>query len=194
MTDKPKTTSTTAYPFEPFYPIQQQSPRPTINPFYYGFNFIKKSTTSYPFYKFPSIAAQNPTDLKEFEFNQLQTASSTVSPQFVAPAYFPFTTTTTESTPNIESAYAVSTSSPEYAQPPDTLQSSSTRNPLFEIYLKRIASTTKNPYDFGNFKQYFKTTTTVQTPYAYNLLGANSNTATLNATPEQKHTITRSDS
>lgn len=182
MADKSKTTSTTAYPpIEPFVPTQP-SPRPTINPFYYGFNFFKqKTTTNYPFYKFPPYTTtQNPSAVKEFELNQLQ---SSPSPNFSF-------TTTTKSTPIIESAYLVSTSSPESVQP----EPSSTRNPVFDLYLKRIASTTKNPYDFGNFKHYFKTTTTVQTPFSFNLLGANSNTAALNATQEQTHTNTQSDS
>jgi hypothetical protein len=50
---------------------------------------------------------------------------------------------------------------------------STTRNSVFDVYLKRKAASTRNPYDFGNL-QYFKSTT--QNPkWAYNYFGANSN-------------------
>lgn len=54
----------------------------------------------------------------------------------------------------------------------DTL-SSSTRNPVFDVYLKRKGEATKNPYDFNNFGIFNKGTTA--TPrFAQNYFGANS--------------------
>lgn len=200
LNDKQKPIGTTAPPIESIIP---SSARPAINPFYFGFNF--KKTTTNPFYKFPSSTKQNPYDFKEFDFNHLPTTSSTVHPSFLslysistthAPQSLlsfttPSTTTTTttpstaiQSKPN-ESAFAVvNTNSPEFSQ--INQLPTTTRNPVFDLYLKRVSSTTKNPYDFGNLGQYFKTTTTVPTPFSFNLLGANSDTAEFNATVQQK--------
>jgi hypothetical protein len=58
---------------------------------------------------------------------------------------------------------------------PAAAGAATTRSSVFDVYLKRKAATTRNPYDFGNL-QYFKSTT--QNPkYAYNYFGANSDTA-----------------
>lgn len=184
MTDK-RTTSTTTSPIES--QLSTSSTRPTISPFYYGFNF-KKITTIYPSYK--SFTTQNPFGFKEFEFNHLQTTSTTVHTPFAFS--FPLTTTTTQSTLS-KSAQIASTSplQDHTPLPPDSL-ASSTRNPVFDVYLKRVASTTKNPYDFANFGQYFKTTTTTSTPFSFNLLSANSNTAAFSENIQRKQSITRS--
>jgi hypothetical protein len=58
---------------------------------------------------------------------------------------------------------------------PAAAAAATTRSSVFDIYLKRKASTTRNPYDFADLK-YFKSTT--QNPnWAYNYFGANSETA-----------------
>lgn len=173
-TNKPKTTSTTVSPAQPHLPTLSQRP----NSFYYGLN-VKKSTTAYPFYK--SFTAQNPYEFKEFEFNHSQSTTSTVHPLFA----HSFSTKTPTATTQ-RSAFLSSTISSDYASPESN--TSSTRNPIFDVYLKRVSLTTKSPYDFGNFGEYFKTTTTISTPInrSLNLLGANSNPAMVVENPQQK--------
>lgn len=51
--------------------------------------------------------------------------------------------------------------------------SSSTRNPVFDVYLSRKAATTRNPYDFNNFG-IFNKGTTASPKFAQNYFGANS--------------------
>lgn len=202
LTDKQKTmTTSTIYPFESIIPTS--SPRPTINPFYFGFNIkstTPKTTTNFPFFKFNSVSTtKNPYDFREFEFNHLQTTPSTISPKFAqysiptlqTPLFLQFTTTTMPTTTtkksqstSIETQAPFATKSTEY--PKSEPISTTTRNPVFDIYLKRVASTTKNPYDFGNFGQYFKKTTTIHTPFSFNLFGSNSNRDTLNTAFQQK--------
>lgn len=117
-------------------------PKTTLKP------YLRKSTTStYPFYK--AFTQQNSSEYKEIEFNQLQSTSSTMHSPF---AHTIPTKTTTESIQKKSQLrkqfnYAI----------PET-NASSTRNPIFDVYLKRVSLTTKSPYDFGNFKEYFKTT------------------------------------
>lgn len=162
----------------------------TINPFYFGFNF-KKTTTRKPFYNIPSNANQNSNDSKDFGLNQLQTSSSTVHPQWslhsISTAhtplvsFLPLTMTTSSNAANEPTIAEIKTSSPESNQ-----FLTSFRNPVFDIYLKRVASTTKNPYNFGNFGQYFKPTTTIPTPFSLNLLGASNNFATFNTTSQRQ--------
>lgn len=173
----PLTTTTTKQSFH--------TERQTINPFYYGFNY-KKSTTSYPFFKSFTFTTTKPTK-NPYHFNensylnQIQTTSSTVNTSFASyvsstpSIYSPFvtpTTTTTLNTP-IESSFVINKNPSENPKIEEVL--SSTRNPVFDLYLKRTASTTKNPYNFRSFGQFFKTTTT-NPKFAFNLFGANSNT------------------
>lgn len=177
-TNKQKTTSTTVSPAQSHLPTLSQRP----NSFHYGLN-VKKSTTAYPFYK--SFIAQGPYEFKDFEFNHLQSTTSTVHPPVAHSFPTKTTTTTTQRTPSI-SAFLSSTILSDYTTPESN--TSSTRNPIFDVYLKRVSQTTKSPYDFGNFGEYFKTTSTISTPISrsLNLLGANSNTAAFIENPQQK--------
>lgn len=182
FTNKQKATSATISPIK----SQQftSSISPTNNPFYYGIDF-KKITPTYN-----AFTTQNPFAFKEFEFNYMQTTSTTVSTPF-AFSFPSTTTTTTQSTPSKSASLAI-TSPPDHTElslPP------STRNPVFDVYLKRIASTTKNPYDFANFANYYKSTTSTSTPFSYNFLDMNSNTAAAAAFSEilqRKQTISHS--
>lgn len=172
-TNKPKTTSTTVSP--------AQSHLSTS--FQYGIN-VKKSTTAYPFYK--SFTTQNPYEFRDFEFSHSQSTTSTMRSPFVHSKSTKTTTATTQSTPS-RSAFIPSTF-PSEGTTPESITSSSTRNPIFDVYLKRVSLTTKSPYDFGNFKEYFKTTSTISTPInrsLVNLLSANSNPAVFIQSPEQ---------
>lgn len=149
--------------------------RPTINSFYYGFNFTK-SSTQYPFLKsFTFTTTKSPYNFEHFQnsyFNDIKTTST------VPPTQKSIITTTTQQPPSaprssIPFAYTAETPSPVFYSQPEMI-TPSTRNPVFDLYLKRLSSTTKNPYDFGNLGQYFKTTT-INPRFPNNLFGANSN-------------------
>lgn len=157
-------------------PFHLLTERQTINPFYYGFNY-KKSTTSYPFFKSFTFTTTKPTKIpyhfnENSYLNQIQTTSSTVNTSFAS-----YVSSTPSIYTPIESSFVNNNNSTEN---PKT-EEASTRNPVFDLYLKRTASTIKNPYYFGSFGQFFKTATS-NPKFAYNLFGANSNTATLNTT------------
>lgn len=179
-TKKPNTASTTVSPAQSYEPTLSQ--RPTIDPFYYGLNF-KKNNAAYPFYK-TFTTTKNPEEITEFKFNHLQTTSSTVHPP-LAHSIPAKTFTVTQSTPFI-SAILSSTISSDHTSSKAIV--SSTRNPIFDVYLKRVSLTTKSPYDFGNLAEYFKTTSTIPTPTdrSLNLLSANSNPVALSENLQQK--------
>lgn len=148
-----------APPTKPTTTTQTASNRPTISPFYYGLDYYKKqkTTTLAPlFNSFATSSTKNPYEHNNFEnsyFNQLQKTTSTIKPS---------------------SLYTYSTTPPPPPPPPTT------RNAIFDVYLKRLASTTKSPYNFENFG-FFKSTT-ANPKYSYNLFGANSNSAPSNIT------------
>lgn len=161
--------------------------RPTINPFYYGLDFYKNhKSTPFVFNPISITTTKSPYNFDNFDLshlNQLQTTSSTVSPLLY---YSSTTQPTTTPTPSFVPS---STPSP-YIAPLDTttygkfsflINKSPTRNPAFDLYFKRLASTTKSPYDFENFGQFNKRTT-ANPQYAYNLFGANSNNSPSNIT------------
>lgn len=183
-TKKPKTTSTTVSPTQSHTTTTTLSHRPLINSFHYGSN-AKKSTTAYPFYKL--FTTQNPNAFKEFEF-EFETTSSTMRSPFAHSSTKPkprTPATTTQRAP-FRSALLTSTISSDHILPESV--TSSTRNPIFDVYLKRVSLTTKSPYDFGNFGEYFKTTSTTLPPNdrSLNLLGANSNSAPFTENLQQK--------
>lgn len=169
-TNKPKTTSTTASPAHSHLSTLSQHPNS-----YYDLDVIRSTTVS-PFLKL--FTAQNSYKFKDVETIQSKLTSSTVH----TPIANSFSTKTiivsTQRTP------PVSTS--DYTSPESN--TSSTRNPIFDVYLKRVLLTTKSPYDFGNFREYFKTISTMSTPtkHSLNLLRANSNPATFIENPQQK--------
>lgn len=175
-------TSTTPPPSPPSTTtsIQSAPNRPTISPFYYGLDFYKKqkSTTLAPlFNSFATSSTKNPYDFNNFEnsyFNQLQ-KTSTIEP----PPYYAYTSTAAPPPPPpppIEST----TAPPAAAIAAYYSQQTSTRHSIFDVYLKRVASTTKSPYNFENFG-FFKSSTT-NPKFSYNLFGANSNSAPNNVT------------
>lgn len=158
--------------------IQTASNRPTISPFYYGLDYYKKqktTTTLAPlFNSFATSSTNNPYEFNNFEnsyFNQLQKTTSTIKPS----SYYTYTTTppTPPPAPPIDSTA-------EAIAAYYNSQQATTRNSVFDVYLKRLASTTKSPYNFENFG-FFKSSTP-NPKYSYNLFGANSNSAPNNVT------------
>lgn len=174
---------------------------PTINPFYYGIRNTKISTR-FPFKSFTTT--KSPYNFDNFQnnyFNDKKTTSTVIPPYFVsglvsesASLHTPYESFTTKTSTNIQTSATTTTTT---VQPPthssDTAAfiysseaplsvynnnappiQSTTRNPIFDLYLKRLASTTKSPYDFGNLGQYFKTTT-LNPRFLNNLFGADSN-------------------
>lgn len=197
------------------------SERPTINPFYYGFNYFKnqKSTptstigtsTSAPIttttISYPTTAARAPFAFQPYSFSTYAPSittskrphnivninysryftpstpgpeidppnSATIRPSIasstIAPYFSPLTTTTTTPPQHTTKNWLSN-------------KNSTTISSAYDIYLKRLASTTKNPYNFENFHQYFKTSTS-NPKFSYNLFGANSNNFALNSTATQ---------
>lgn len=174
------------------------SEHPTINPFYYGINHTKTSTR-FPFKSFSTT--KSPYNFDNFHnnyFNDKKTTSTVIPSYFSAlvsesttlhtphesfttktstitiPTTKTRTTTVQPSTHSSDTAafiYSSEAPLPVFkAQPIIT----TTRNPVFDLYLKRLSSTTRSPYDFGNFRQYFKTTT-FNPRFPNNLFGTHSN-------------------
>lgn len=176
---------------------------PAVNPFYFGLNYFKSKSTRYPslFKSFTITSTKSPYDFNNFEnsyLKQSHTTSTTVNPSYVITTHAPqeFQTFTTNTNPLPESrpnAAIDNNTSDLYTVQPETQlpsvqpsstqksQPTTTRNPLFDLYLKRLASTTKSPYNFENYGQFSKTST-VNPKFALNLFGANTNTATFNTT------------
>ncbi|XP_055694751.1 A disintegrin and metalloproteinase with thrombospondin motifs like isoform X2 [Lutzomyia longipalpis] len=163
------TPSTTARPFPSFY--QQTTPTTTRAPFTFKFKSFFDTTP---------VAAPYPP----YQWQRETSAAPTYPP-------FPTTTTTTTTTPPPPPPPPSTTSmywpfstkiNPFYYglhnqqnSAPSTPRTT-TRNPLFDLYLSRIATTTKNPYNFENFGFYSKSTTKNPPAYLNNFLGSNSNT------------------
>lgn len=147
-------TSTTEYDYAAYYAsfTSSTTQKPVVtrtnSPFYYGLNYgqSKSSTTTttrFPPYRSPSSTSPPTT----------RTTTTTKSP-------FVF-------------GHVFTSSSPAPTKTTKGSSSSSTRNPVFDVYLNRLNSTTRSPYNFDNFAQYFKTSTS-KPRYSYNLVGANS--------------------
>lgn len=165
------THSSTQFDYYSFYDLSsttttttttQPPSKRTISPYYFGLNYQKDQKTSTKFYfnSYPTTSTTTTTKTPYVYSNYFSTSPSrwtTASPSKT-------TVSTTTVSPTVKKS-----------------QSSYTRNPVFDVYLKRLASTTKSPYNFENFAQYFKTST--QNPkFSYNLFGANSNNSPLNST------------
>lgn len=179
------------------------SERPTINPFYYGINYTKTST-QFPFKSFTTT--KSPYNFDNFQnkyFNDKKTTSTVIPPYIPAlvpestSLHTPYesftqksstTTTTTVQPPTLSNdtaAFIYSSDAPitvYNAQP----IISTTRNPVFDLYLKRLSSTTKSPYDFGNLGQYFKRTT-LNPRFPNNLFGAHSHQFNSTLRLQQNH-------
>lgn len=144
--------------------VATKKPTRTISPFYYGLNYQRDKTST----KTATTSTSKPI--------RYSAVSTTKSP-YVFGHYF---STSTSSLLSKKPAVPFSTTTTS----PTTTSTMSTRNPVFDVYLKRLASTTKSPYNFENFAQYFKTSS-ANPKYAYNLFGAHSNTnATMIAAEE----------
>lgn len=147
-------------------------PSTKISPYYYGLLTHSDKTTKSPFV-FNSFLTSSTTK-SPFNFgNYFSTSKRSSSPTTTTTRKPTYTTRTTST----RSPYFSSTSSSSSS----SHASSPTRNPVFDVYLKRLASTTKSPYNFENFAQYFKTST-ANPKFSYNLFGANSNNSPSNTT------------
>ncbi|XP_037032459.1 A disintegrin and metalloproteinase with thrombospondin motifs 1 isoform X2 [Bradysia coprophila] len=168
------TQSSTPFDYYKFYDLSspttttttttQPPTKRTISPYYFGLNYQKDQKTSTKFYynSYPTTSTTPTTKKTPYVYsNYFSTSPST---RWTTTTAAPTTTTTTTVSPTAKKS-----------------QSSYTRNPVFDVYLKRLASTTKSPYNFENFAQYFKTSTT-NPKFSYNLFGANSNNSPLNST------------
>lgn len=167
------TQSSTQFDYYSFYDLSsttttttttQPPTKRTISPFYYGLNYQKDQKTSTKFYfnSYPTTSTTTTTK-KPYVYSNYFSTSPSVPPS-AAPTATSKPTTVSYNSPTVKKS-----------------QSSYTRNPVFDVYLKRLASTTKSPYNFENFAQYFKTSTT-NPKFSYNLFGANSNNSPLNST------------
>lgn len=128
----------------------------TKAPFIYKKITITTTKSPYAFDKFfirqtePSLSLINPSSTQSpLQLNYLDTFAKTYQTPVSNVQSFPVSST--------ESSI-ISTSI-------------STRNPIFDLYLNR-AKTTRSPYNFDNFAEYFKTSTP-KPKFAFNLLGSN---------------------
>lgn len=171
------TQSSTQFDYYSFYDLSstttttttttQPPTKRTISPYYFGLNYQKDQKTSTKFYfnSYPTTSTTTTTTKKNpYVYSNYFSTSPSTRWTTAYPSAVPTTTTTTTVSPTVKKS-----------------QSSYTRNPVFDVYLKRLASTTKSPYNFENFAQYFKTSTT-NPKFSYNLFGANSNNSPLNST------------
>lgn len=144
--------------------------RPTINPFYYGIDYYKsQKTTRLPIFKsFVITSTKSPYDFNNFENSYFSHASAHSSP---SSSY----RLMTSALPAPDQPSARSTATTTQPPPPTSTFAplKTAKHSVFDLYLKRLASTTRSPYNFENFGQYNKQTT--KNPnYSHNLFGANS--------------------
>lgn len=169
------TTTTTTTPEPPHYDYHEENnnnnydPPATHDPYYHHYSTLEPTTASTtekpatkinPFY-FGLYHKQNQ---QHTEYSTRSYHTTTVAPT-IGTTRKPFYHNNYHLHKQQNGAGAAA----DYQEP----SSSSTRNPIFDVYLKRKAATTKSPYDFGNFGVFNKGTT--RNPrFSQNYFGANS--------------------
>ncbi|GAB0092018.1 uncharacterized protein DMENIID0001_069600 [Sergentomyia squamirostris] len=154
-TTTPTTTTTTTPPppftfkFKSFF--DTPAPPPPYPPYQWQKETIPPPPPTYPPYTPPTTTS----------------TTTTTTPSTTTSMYWPFSTKINPFYYGLHNYQNSVSSTPR----------TTTRNALFDLYLSRIATTTKNPYNFENFGLYSKSTTKNPPPsYLSNYLSSNRNT------------------